>query len=725
MPDPSTDPQRAGRVLAWLFLPLLTLPFHPLWVDFEQVRRGLLLAFVGIGLIACTTLRRRGLLPPVRGERTGWLFVLSLVAVTVIQASLQAIHHDDKTPWSLQLFEAVFRIAHWLALMIVLRLGAASGAHSSATPIAATLLATSLFGLLQRLGVAEVGGYGVEREPVSTLGNLNVASEWTAVAAVATAVLLRDMVGRSRPLGFAALAASSAYLVVNHSRSGLVALPICIGLLALLRWRRPAASGSAGHPIWLVPAVLLLGAACGWLVDTAASRPAPLNHRAEQAERDRSTVTLDVRFEIARSCKELILEAPLFGHGPGQFQVQYPRVRSQAEIEASSLDRQFAVEVRTAHDDWLELLVDGGLPILVLFATMLFALQRGTPDKVRLLPLFALLLLMLVRAPIGNAPAAATAFWLVGTLHHGAAPAAIARVGGRAALARIAAGILGLLLVGLGVMPIAGNQAFVPYVAAQRDGEAPPLDAVRAAGAWMPYEPRWLQAEAKLELDDGNLPRAAHLAARAVSLRPFSPPLLLLLAEVLARGGRYGEAIAIATQALRFDPGNPELRVLKSTALAELGDIELAIRTVVRKPAPHRILRAALENHFAELAVLADKRNEPKAARRFLLERAFAGLCTRLGNSDPDVQREVRELRNELSQRITETDRKGTDARFFVCGALEALGIDRTELADGFAAAMRRANVRLEPWQAELLKDELPRLRELPSWAPLLPPVGR
>lgn len=47
--------------------------------------------------------------------------------------------------------------------------------------MAAILLLTSIYGILQRFGIAEFCGYGVEREPVSVFGNLNVASEWTAV----------------------------------------------------------------------------------------------------------------------------------------------------------------------------------------------------------------------------------------------------------------------------------------------------------------------------------------------------------------------------------------------------------------------------------------------------------------------------------------------------------------------------------------------------------------
>ena len=79
-----------------------------------------------------------------------------------------------------------------------------------------------------------------------------------------------------------------------------------------------------------------------------------------------------MRWEIAKATARLVAEAPVFGQGPGQFALHYPRVRSQAEIEQSSLGRSFATEVRTAHDDWLELLVDDAAWPFPTYQEMLF-----------------------------------------------------------------------------------------------------------------------------------------------------------------------------------------------------------------------------------------------------------------------------------------------------------------------------------------------------------------
>jgi len=693
MTDASSEPTPGPRWLPWVCLGLLVLPFHPLWLDFEQVRRGLLLVLVGALLCAMPRL------PTVRGGGMGLLFVGGLCLSALVQLGVQSAFHDDNTPWSFQPWEAAYRIAHWLALLVIVRIGSLTNIAAMATPVASLLLATSAFGLLQRLGIAEIGGYGVEREPVSTLGNLNVASEWTAVAIAATAVLLPHFAPRRRWLAIAALACGGAYLIVNPSRSGKVAATIGLVLLALMRRQQRG---------WLPLAITAGGALLGAMLVAATALP-QLDKVAMRKELERGTVTLQVRFEIARGAMELLKESPVFGKGPGQFQVEYPRHRSQKEIEASSFERQFTTEVRTAHDDWLELLVDGGLPMIVLFGAMLFALQRGQRDKSRLVPMFVLLLLMFVRAPVFNAPAAALAFWLVGTRN------APTEVGSTRRWLGIALAVLtGLTMLVLGVLPIAGNSAFAPYLRARRDGQPTPVEAAASAGSWMPFEPRWLEVQAREAMNDRDLQLAAHLTAKALQLRPFSPPLLLLLAEVLARGNRYGEAIGIARRGLELDPKNPELRALVSTALAELGDVDRAIREVVVDP--HPLLRESLENHFADLATRADERNERRQKNRYLTEYLFLAIANRSGSDDPASLAQV----VELNKRAGSVAREVGDARWTLTAALAALDIPRTDLAAGYAKLAAKEGLRLTSWQRDLLGDQLERLRAVPAWRALL-----
>ena len=75
LPSPSPLPAWARVGLPWICLGLLVLPFHTLWVDFEQVRRGLLLMLTGAALLAFPRL------PRVRGQRLATIFILGLIGL--------------------------------------------------------------------------------------------------------------------------------------------------------------------------------------------------------------------------------------------------------------------------------------------------------------------------------------------------------------------------------------------------------------------------------------------------------------------------------------------------------------------------------------------------------------------------------------------------------------------------------------------------------------------
>lgn len=689
-PAPTPAAAAAPAWLAAALLALLVLPFHPFWLDFEQVRRGLLLVLAGGCLLAMRSL------PPVRGEGLVWAFVGCLVVSAVLRWqpwAAEATTSATLLPW-----DAVYRVAHWLALLVVLRLGAQAGPRA-ATPLAWLLLATSAFGLLQRLGRGEVLGYGVEREPVSVFGNLNVASEFVAVAAMALAVQWSAFATRrQRALAVAAMACAGAYLLVNQSRSGLVALPLGLGLLAWLRWRDRG---------WLPLAIAAAGALGGTLVHVALPKPAAVDATLARTELRRGTSTLAVRFEIAKGSTRLWAESPIWGLGPGQFAVHYPRVRSQEEIDLSSHGRQFPTEVRTAHDDWLELLVDGGLLALGLFVAMLAALFRSQPDKTRLLPLFVLLLLMLVRAPLWNAPAAVLACWLVG-VPRPALPAA-------ARWQRPLALLLGLALLALGIPVLVANHLGAGYQHAVARGAPPPLADVAAAAAWMPGEPRWFEILTREKLATGDLQGAAVAGARAIQLRPHHPQLYLNLAEVLAKGAKFAEAHAVARQGLANDPGHPELRVLLLTVLAQQGDVDAAILAVVERP--HPLLRAQLANQFLQVARLCQARGDAAGAARFALEHHTLAAIDGFDDQSPGgiaatnahIQAAIQQMRDAAVR----------DARPIVLTALFELARNQPQQAQALGEAAQKFPP-LPPWQRELFGGLLERLRPLATWQPFL-----
>ena len=694
--------QAAGpKWLPWVFLGLLVLPFHPLWIDFEQVRRGLLLVMAGGALCALPCLPRPG------GAGSGALFIGALALSAVSSWCAEALGPGADGPASFQAWEAAYRIAHWSALLVWMRLGALTRAAAFAAPVAALLLTTSAFGLLQYFGLAEVAGYGVEREPVTTLGNLNVSSEWTAVAAAATVVLTPRSSSRARWLAVTALVFAGAYLVVNPSRSGKVATLGALAALALLhlkdrRWLSVAARGAL-----TLAAGATLGGVALWTAPTA-----QLAAVASEQTLQRSAVTLQVRFEIADGVADLLTEAPLLGHGPGMFQVEYPRHRNQAEIEASSFGRQFPTEVRHAHNDWLELLVDGGAVTLLLFVWMLSRIARRDSDRELLLPLLTLAMLMFVRAPALNAPAAALAFWLAG------ANVDLSRPTGRDPARRALSILAGAGMIALGALPIAGNSAATSYLEARRAGAPARSEAIASAAHWMPFEPRWPQLQAQEAMSSGDLPRATEHAERAVSLRPFSPSLLLLHAETLARRSMYGEAIQIARRGLALDPANPELRALCSTALAELGDVDRAILEVAERP--HARLRARLADLFAEFATRAEQRGDQRHANRYRIEALFAAFADFESDGSEDAILLLYELNRRLGEELRRFGRDREDLRWMWTSAITAMALGRDEQAAGIATAASERDAALQPWQRALLGVHLEPLRRVPGWRSLL-----
>jgi O-antigen ligase/tetratricopeptide (TPR) repeat protein len=370
------------RWLPAAILALLALPFDPFWLDAEAARRALLL--VVAGLLALPVCGRPA------GERTG--------AVLLLLIGWQAVRAI--APAAAPGFE---RALHWLALGVVF---AWAARHDAMLWLRAALPAAflaSAYGLLVRLGFEWPYGYALAADVVSTLGNRNVAAEFvTAGGACALAVAARA----PRPAwALLTLLLAAAYLVVNGSRSAL-ALP-AVALLGLgARW-------IAVPRGLLVVLALVLGGTLGRVLPAPAASPG--------GGLGRTAPTLEVRQEIWRGCARMAAGAPILGLGTGAFGSEYPRYRGQREIELSTHGRQFATRVENPHNDHLEILVETGAIGLLLWLWFLCAgLRRWwRQDPLVLLPILAFLLTSLVRAPLGNAPAAALAFGLLGAARAG------------------------------------------------------------------------------------------------------------------------------------------------------------------------------------------------------------------------------------------------------------------------------------------------------------------
>ena len=658
------------------------------WLDFELVRRAELLWFCGAACMLFPAL----LAAP---SRAGWC-ALALV----VWHGVAALAGGDELVGP----TATARLAHLLAFFLLLQIARLASFEQWSRGIATLTALAVLFGLWQALGLGATGGYDDPASPVSWFGNANVASEAVTMGLVVAAV--RAVHGSAG--WHLLLAAGSAYLVCNGSRSGLVALPLAVGWVVCTS-REPLLRRTA------LAAALGIGLALGWFVDQPARSPGNSNQGAGPAAAVPST--LEVRTEIARGALTLATAAPVLGHGPGQFQVQYPLVRTQREIELSGFGRQFRTEVRTAHDDWLELLVEGGAPGLLLGIAVLGFLAVGLwrEDRPRVALVLAFSALMLVRSPMANA-------FALGFLALGAASGTSVRVAVvHGAWRRVFGTAIGLALVALGTPVLLGEHAFASYQQSVAAGGSRDVDALRTAAARDPAEPRFQHLLAQ-ELA-GTDPAAARAAlARALGLRPHEPALHLLAAEFAVQDGRDGIARNHALATLRSDPGDPEARVLLSALYFRAGNPEGAVRIVWDQPHPR--LRARLAEHFRELQQLAEARGAAADAGRYAAERSFVQALDALADAG-NAMRVARAgvLVERCRENFEAVGLLQSDVRPWALGALLALASGDQDLV---SSVTRRAQeslggARAEAWQTEALGDHARTLAaRAPGWAVLL-----
>ncbi len=697
---------RATFVWAIVFL-LITLPFTPFWPDFEQARRGIAMLLAVPILLALAA--RRGGADPGRWASRAWL---GLIAA-----------HGASWLWATNGGEAIQRTT-WLLTLGAVGLAAARSVDARAVLRAflPTGLVVATFGLLQASGIEWPAGYGSMSEPISTLGNRNAASEVVALAVAAAALIFvrRD----ATPLPAVVVALGATYLWVNQSRSGLVAAALTVLPLALTPWRHHAAVRRAA-----LVGLALLGLAAGeGIRRLPLAMPISVGTAPTPARPAMTMATLEVRMEMWASSFAMWKDASLFGHGAGQWKVEYPRYRSEREIELSTLGRQDAVAPRTAHDDPVEIAVETGTVGLALFLAFWLAVlmphHRG--GWARTLPLVAFFLLGLVRAPLGNAPAAVFAFAYAGALC-----TSQGSVGGSApawprTLRLLLAIPIATLIGWLGLGQLLGQHHAAVHAEAQ---SRPPAErrtleqmhALDRAVAWLPWDSqmRALRTRLRFALAHARKDQAAlrELLApggdvdRLLRLAPHSTANLLTSAEVASAGGEVSRASAWLTRILELDPPNPEARLFLATILVAQGDAPRAIEMLYAEGRPHPRLLADLPRHFVDLAATTTGPASDLLQGEAEFFAAFLAL-----RSHPEAE-ETAQLLARLATGQTTRGRRDLRPAILIASRLLSLG-DRPAVE---AAAERLPRqVPLTAPQRVLLSEFLAPLRAFPGWSAAL-----
>jgi O-antigen ligase len=327
-------------------------------------------------------------------------------------ASLGAVVVLWLTPWAIASLVGEFASLEALALgvfgalwaLVLCHLVYDKGALAAAQVLGTTGVA--LVTLLQAGGidpvraagwVPAVAGASPRLALYGTLGNPNFVAALMSGTVPLTAWLVATMpAGRRRWLAGAALACQVLALAATGSRGG--ALGLTVGALV---W-------AAFNPGRRSSALALAGIAIGGLL-LAVSPARPLGE------------TFRGRVYIWNVAWEHAWEHPLVGHGPGAFEVLYPAWERDVRQRAGTGEgpAQFAGPQQHAHNDYLEALVERGLPGTVsLAAVVCIALVAGWRGRERgpaaagAAGVAAVAAVALVDFPLSR-PAEAALFWTV------------------------------------------------------------------------------------------------------------------------------------------------------------------------------------------------------------------------------------------------------------------------------------------------------------------------
>ncbi|SFU46988.1 O-antigen ligase like membrane protein [Methylobacterium sp. 174MFSha1.1] len=150
-------------------------------------------------------------------------------------------------------------------------------------------------------------------------------------------------------------------IAASGSRAGLL---LGVGACLAVAWILGTAGAVAGRS----RSVAVWGgiAAAPLLVGLAVFGAATLRLQAE-------AVSGDLRWQIARGTWRAVTEVFPVGGGFGSFERLYARTEGPEEL--------IPAVVNNAHNDWLELVLEGGLPALLLLACALTALLRATVSR--------------------------------------------------------------------------------------------------------------------------------------------------------------------------------------------------------------------------------------------------------------------------------------------------------------------------------------------------------
>ncbi len=260
-------------------------------------------------------------------------------------------------------------LAGFVLFLAARRLASAGLRHAALTGLVAAAVIGGGLGVAQAYGV-DWKWLADSRPPGGTYGNRNFLAHMTAIATPALLVL--TLRARRRPAaaaGMAGLAIAAAAIVLTRSRAAWLALAVSLTVMALgvlLGRRRPLAGVTRRR---IVAAVAALAVA------VAASVLAPNELKWKSSSPYAETLTGLTNYKEGsghgrliqyRNSFRLIPRRPVFGVGPGNWFVHYPRVTTPGDPAFAGYD-----PIPTnpwPSSDWVAMITERGLVGALLLA---------------------------------------------------------------------------------------------------------------------------------------------------------------------------------------------------------------------------------------------------------------------------------------------------------------------------------------------------------------------
>jgi O-antigen ligase len=435
--------------------------------------------------------------------------------------------------------------------------------------ISAAAAVVSAIGIWQHLELTSLA-IPVISAPGATFGNRNLAAEAVAMSLPLTVGAAAGAPGPgTRTALIAALALELVYLAATRTRGAW--LGGAAGLLTVLALARPRWSRRA-------VAVALIAVA---LAASAALIPGPANPRyigdqkrlasgidVAQASFDPQSIALRTRLGLWRRTLEMVRDHPIWGVGPGNWPIVFPRYAEPSASREGVLSA--AMAPRQAHDDVLERIAETGVVGFAAFAWLVLSVVLAVQHRLR------------AADESARASTAAAAGALVALAGAGCTgfplemPATIA-LGGLA---------LGLVAPGAEPVSIAGNTAswtlspraarIRPWLGRAAVGLA--VSFVLWAGVRAERELRasyWLGRAERTLRSERSLPaatRALYALDRARAANPDEFRVHLRTSQMMLRLHRASDAAQAARRALALEPVSPNAWATLAAAQLAKGD---------------------------------------------------------------------------------------------------------------------------------------------------------